>query len=71
MTQVVISIEDNLAMELESVSLAEHQPAGAIVADALKRRFAVQWLRKTNAEVSKRARELGIDDEDVLLNSIS
>jgi hypothetical protein len=71
MTQVVISIDDNLAVELESASMAEHKPAAAIVADALKRRFAVQWLRKTNAEVSKRGRELGIPDEDSLLNSIS
>jgi len=71
MTQVVISIDDNLAQELEVASRVERVPRGLIVADALKRRFAVQWLRRTNAEVSKRARELGIDDEETLLNSIS
>ena len=71
MTQVVLRMEDNLAQALEAASRAEHQPPESIVADALKRRFAVQWLRTTNAEVSKRAQELGIDDEDALLNSIS
>ena len=71
MTQVVIQLEDTLAFELDEASRDEHIRPEALVVDALKRRLAVRWLKKTQRVLGPAARAAGYNSEEDFMNAIS
>ena len=71
MTQIAIQLDDTLFETLDEACREEHIAPERFVIDAIKRRLAVQWLKRTQSILGPAARAAGYNSEEDLLNDIS
>jgi predicted transcriptional regulator len=71
MTSLTIQLDDRTNKRLIELSRREHLRPEALVEDTLRRRLFIDWLDAINMTFSERAKRLGFENEDDLLNAIS
>jgi predicted transcriptional regulator len=71
MTSLTIQLDDRTSEKLQELSRREHTRPETLVEDAVKRRLFIDWLDSANDRISRRAKELGFESEDDLLNAVS
>ncbi len=71
MTHIAIDFDDTIALALDEACRVEHVSPKAFVLDAVKRRLASQWLKRTQRELAGAAQAAGYNSEEELLNDIS
>ncbi|HWF44908.1 MAG TPA: hypothetical protein VG537_09725 [Candidatus Kapabacteria bacterium] len=71
MTHIAIELDDTLAETLDEACKAEHVAPERFVLEAVKRRLAAQWLKRTQDSLGPAARAAGYKSEEDLMNDIS
>jgi hypothetical protein len=71
MTHIAIELDDTLTQAVNETCMEEHITPDRLALDALKRRLAVLWLKRTQRVVGPSARMAGYRSEEEFLNAIS
>jgi hypothetical protein len=71
MTQLVIQLDDNLASDLEAVSVTEHVPQDLLVTNLVRRWLDARWLKRSQERNEPLARAAGYETEEDILRELS
>ena len=71
MTHIAIELDDTLTQAVNETCMEEHITPDRLALDALKRRLAVLWLKRTQRVVGASAQAAGYRSEEEFLNDIS
>jgi hypothetical protein len=71
MTHIAIELDDTLTRSVNEACMEEHITPDRLALDALKRRLAVLWLKRTQRVIEPSAQAAGYRSEEEFLSAIS